>query len=683
MRGVRLAFAAWVALGVAGCSEPSVAVDAGADAAPDAAAPMPPAPDIPWLADGVPAVAAPSLTPCPAGWREVVEADGLARCEPYPEGGPEDCPFGEAHFPGEPGCALVGSACPAGEWPEGLPHDGSVLFVRAGAVGGDGTRDAPLGTVTDAAARAGDGAIIALAKGLHTYPAVVRRPVELRGACAAETRLTSPEGIIGLRIAQTDVRVRDLSIVDAGAPAILVDGPDASLELDGVVIARAQLAGVLAFEATVTGRTVLVSDTQGSPEGGGSGLVSHEGSWIRLDRVVLERNHEAGAVAWRTGAGVALRSAAVRDTLPFAGLHGYGVAAREGGRVELEACLLARNHTAGASAVGSGSHLVLTDVLVRDTAAATDPRTAGVDLDLGASAELSRVLVERNANLGILVTGPGGNVIATDTVIRLTSPEPFGFGQGVQVVAATAQLARVLVADNTEVGVLAGAEGTELTVSDVLVRGTRPNGAGWGRGVSVQMGAVADIARALVEESHEVGLEATGAGARVTVTDVAVRRTRGNASTGTFGRGLNVQHGAVLEGSRVLLAENHELGAFAGGAGTRISLVDAVVRDTRERECAETTCASAPAGSGVGSYDGAAVSLSRFAVLRSPLCGLQLARGAEMDLMGGEIAESSVGVCLQVADYDLGRLTNEVLFRDNGRTLEATDFPVPGPTDPE
>ncbi|MCZ7680945.1 MAG: hypothetical protein M5U28_20040 [Sandaracinaceae bacterium] len=85
----------------------------------------------------------------------------------------------------------------------------------------------------------------------------------------------------------------------------------------------------------------------------------------------------------------------------------------------------------------------------------------------------------------------------------------------------------------------------------------------------------------------------------------------------------------------------------------------------------------------MGSYDGAAVSLSRFAILRSPLCGLQLARGAEMDLMGGEIAECSVGVCLQVADYDLGRLTNEVLFRDNGRTLEATDFPVPGPTDPE
>ncbi|MCZ7680944.1 MAG: hypothetical protein M5U28_20035 [Sandaracinaceae bacterium] len=230
-----------------------------------------------------------------------MEADGLARCEPYPDGGPEDCPFGEAHFPGEPGCALVGSACPAGEWPEGLPDDGSVLFVRAGAVGGDGTRDAPLGTVTDAAARAGDGSIIALAKGLHTYPAVVRRPVELRGACAAETQLTSPEGIVALRIVQTDVRVRDLSIVDAGAPAIFVDGPDASAELDGVVIARAQLGGVIAFEATVTGRSVLVSDTQGSPEGGGEALASYEGSWIRLERVVLERNHEAGAVAWHPG----------------------------------------------------------------------------------------------------------------------------------------------------------------------------------------------------------------------------------------------------------------------------------------------------------------------------------------------------------------------------------------------
>lgn len=77
----------------------------------------------PWP-DGSPA-AAPSVIPCPEGWREVREdgVEGVVACHPWPEGGPRSCGIDEAHFPGDPGCTRVGTACPGGDWADDLPTD--------------------------------------------------------------------------------------------------------------------------------------------------------------------------------------------------------------------------------------------------------------------------------------------------------------------------------------------------------------------------------------------------------------------------------------------------------------------------------------------------------------------------------------------------------------------------------
>src|SRR5687767_3202835 len=149
--------------------------------------------DVPWLADGVPPVAPPSMGPCPKGWREVVDATGVTTCDPWPESGPEDCSGDEAHFPGEPGCARLGSACPTApdEYATDLPAGGTIFFVRAGAIGGDGSRALPYGSISSAIAGAGSDAIIAIAPG--EYDEILRLPsgVTLWGACVAGTRLTS------------------------------------------------------------------------------------------------------------------------------------------------------------------------------------------------------------------------------------------------------------------------------------------------------------------------------------------------------------------------------------------------------------------------------------------------------------------------------------------------------------
>ena len=38
---------------------------------------------------------------------------------------------------------------------------------------------------------------------------------------------------------------------------------------------------------------------------------------------------------------------------------------------------------------------------------------------------------------------------------------------------------------------------------------------------------------------------------------------------------------------------------------------------------------------------------------------------------------TAIGACVQVAGYDLDRLTQDVVYVDNGANLEATSLPVP------
>ncbi|MDQ3034415.1 MAG: hypothetical protein M3Y87_18550, partial [Myxococcota bacterium] len=48
--------------------------------------------------------APPLLTPCPEGWR-MLDAHGLAACEPWPDDGAAPCPEGQHRPPGAAACA--------------------------------------------------------------------------------------------------------------------------------------------------------------------------------------------------------------------------------------------------------------------------------------------------------------------------------------------------------------------------------------------------------------------------------------------------------------------------------------------------------------------------------------------------------------------------------------------------
>src|SRR5688500_15689761 len=83
-----------------------------ADAGPPDTGPV----DIPWLESGDPPIAASPEHACPEGFSHELTDTGIVSCRPWPAGGPAACTGAEAHFPGEPGCARIGTACPAGDF---------------------------------------------------------------------------------------------------------------------------------------------------------------------------------------------------------------------------------------------------------------------------------------------------------------------------------------------------------------------------------------------------------------------------------------------------------------------------------------------------------------------------------------------------------------------------------------
>jgi hypothetical protein len=163
----------------------------------------------------------------------------------------------------------------------------------------------------------------------------------------------------------------------------------------------------------------------------------------------------------------------------------------------------------------------------------------------------------------------------------------------------------------------------------------------------------------------------------LTVDEVAVRDTDSQEVDGLSGRGLNVQVGSSLTGSRLVLERNREVGLFVAVEGASATLEDVRIVDTTNHRCAESpACAEPSFGMGLGVYGGAVATLTSFEITRSEVCGVQLAN-AMVDLHHGTVREGAIGACVQVDGYDLGRLQDDVTYVDNGTNLDATSLPVP------
>ncbi len=598
------------------------------------AAPALPGPDIPWLATGIPPIA---LTPCPEGWREVTGRD-VTECDPYPEGGPEACGAGEAHFPGEPGCRSIGEACPAGDYAATLPTSGTVIYVKATAgAGGAGTLASPYAQLSEVAwDTLAAGTTVALGKG--RYPGHVRlQPgVQVKGACVQETVLTGDPGTTNGVVILTS----------AGAPATL----------DNLTIS-------------------------GPPQ---HAVQAEWGSTLMVTSVLIERARRFSVVAVNADSSITLTDTVIRDTLvdPGDGLGGEGIHAQSGGRVEANRLIVDGTGSVGIFVIHAGTLVTLQDSVIRDSVS-----ESAIAAIRGARLEAARTLVEGYAAFGVLVAHQNTVATLTDVVIRSPNEGVINgdFRGGIHAsMGARIEATRIVVAHTRGAGVTAENDGTHVILADTVIRDVdaAPSDVFGSSGLTAATGARVEATRLLVTRTADTGILIGEAGTEVVLFDTAVRDTLPRTDDGTSGRGIQAQDGARIEASRIHVSGSHEVGVLAVTTAV-LELSDVSVTNTDVAACASGTCAATPFGYGLVSV-GAAVSMTRFEIRDSAICGFLLTPyestmdPASVDLATGVVSGSAIGACVQVDGYDLDRLTNGVVYVDNTTNLDSTMLPVPG-----
>ncbi|MEM9194481.1 MAG: hypothetical protein AAGF12_35215, partial [Myxococcota bacterium] len=262
----------------------------------------------------------PPMIVCPSGWPETVLADGHRFCEPWAPDEDTACPAGQARFVGSSSCTVVGSACPEGDLPEGLPADRDVIFVStsAPAVGRDGTRERPFAGLGEAFSAASGGEIFALGKGRHSVAATFPEDTTLWGACTAETELVAAfvddaTGTISAHSGATVV-VQNLSIFGA-QPGFRVE-ERATLNVQDVIVSGSGLAGAFVLDGTFVADGFVVRDS--APRDGqfGRGLQVQGGGQAEVSRAVFERVRDIAVQVVDSESSAELSDVAIRGVRP-------------------------------------------------------------------------------------------------------------------------------------------------------------------------------------------------------------------------------------------------------------------------------------------------------------------------------------------------------------------------------
>lgn len=449
----------------------------------------------------------------------------------------------------------------------------------------------------------------------------------------------------GTRITLEDTSVRDTQPLEDGTfgSGILLRW-GASLTASDLVVEGSPVSGIIATDSGTT--VALAGATIGSAPSGegaqaGRGVNVQGGASFSAVGLVLDGNRGAGLYASNPGTTVSLQDTTIRQTqLAEDGSAGRGLNLQDRATLDATGLSLEQNHGIGLYAADGGTAVTVVDSTVRGTRPLEDGTLGwGVEVAAGASLWASGLLIEENHDAGLVARGDGAEVTVEDTTVRATLPREDGtFGRGVVVQEeASFSATALLLEGNHEVGLIASGEGTVVALDDATIRGTLPMGDGTsGHGVDVLDGAALSASSLVLEGNQEAGLIAAGPGTDVTLEDATVRGTRLRAD-GVLGRGINVQGGASLSADGLRLEGNHSAGLYVGDEGTTCVLSDATIRDTQPQW-------DGSHGEGVAVQFGALLSASGLRLEGNHSTGLS-ATGQEtlVDLQDTEVRGTQVG----------------------------------------
>jgi len=412
-----------------------------------------------------------------------------------------------------------------------------------------------------------------------------------QGATGGDGSQGLPYGSINEAVAAA--AAGDVVVIAAGAYAESVV-LDRELTLWGACVEQTAIEGPEPYAPDSAAVVVTEPVTAGLRNlrisGGSIGvLAASADSEVTLDGVWI---HQA------TGTGLAVRSAraAVRGSLISATLadpngSGRGATVETRGRLELESVTLERNRVVGIEASNVSTLLQLLDVAVRNTQGNASTRSLGqgVQARSGAVLEASRLLVHGNREAGLSIGGSGTKATLEDLIVRRTESEESSraWGEGLWAEnGAKVFVTRGLFENNRSEGIMAHASLTLVELTDVIVRDTRSEESSgeFGEGLWIQEGADARLANTLLEGNRDMGIRVGEAGGTLELDGVVVQDTQSEEATLESGVGLWVEFGAEVTGGRLLLDRNRFIGLLVSQDGSLVDLTDVTVRDTLYQE---------------------------------------------------------------------------------------------------
>jgi hypothetical protein len=240
---------------------------------------------------------------------------------------------------------------------------------------------------------------------------------------------------------------------------------------------------------------------------------------------------------------------------------------------------------AGAFTQGTGTRIELRDSSVtRVSPMPSEIRGYGFSVGPGTSLDATRTLVGETTRVGVVVSGAGARARLSACVIRGTRPHlpNADGGRGVAVQSgAQVEVTDSIITDNFEAGAsVASQEGgpvARLSLARCIVASTHPRrDQHLGVGLSAQSAGVLQVEQTLIVDNTEEGILAQGENTNVTVAASVVRRTHvgvvvgGNSASAT-GRGATANTGATLTLTGVRLEDNESGAVLADGAETRVT----------------------------------------------------------------------------------------------------------------
>ncbi|MEO1269541.1 MAG: hypothetical protein AAFX99_15760, partial [Myxococcota bacterium] len=279
----------------------------------------------------------------------------------------------------------------------------------------------------------------------------------------------------------------------------------------------------------------------------------------------------------------------------------------------------------------------------------------GIAVQDGAVLEGERLRVSHNHDVGLFMAEPGAQATFKDLTLTDTQPQQsdMNYGRGVSIQSgAVLEGERLRVSHNHELGLFVADEGTRATFKDLIVTETQPQQSNLtgGAAIAVQVGAVLEGERLFLSHNHDLGLFVANPGTRAMVHDLIVTDIQPQQSDRANGRGISVQSGGVFEGERVLLSHNYEVGLFVARQGTQATVRDLTTIHTQPRVFDDR------GGTAVVVIEQATAHLEWFELTDNALAGLLVASGGSLTGQQGTVRDNFVGLNIQTDPFDLNGL---------------------------